>query len=149
MNDATIYIVRKCIAVVYSSVQCSDCCSKHLPACSRLADWWSEHEWVRWWDPPGSGGTQQLQLIPEGLQICGRRTWRSCPSPDHKAASCARDPGELMCHRQLARSLPRVERRCRFLLMERSSCGSHICPHIWPAAGASSHPFTRRGFSTV
>ena len=52
MNDAMIYIVRKCIAVVYSSVQCIDCCSKHLPACSRLADWWSEHEWVRWWDPP-------------------------------------------------------------------------------------------------
>ena len=78
-----------------------------------------------------------LQLIPEGLQICGiRRTWRSCPSPDHKAASCARDPGELMCHRQLARSLPRVERRCRFLLMagrprERSAAALSIVP-IWP-----------------
>ena len=78
-----------------------------------------------------------LQLIPEGLQICGiRRTWQSCPSPDHKAASCARDPGELMCHRQLARSLPRVERRCRFLLMagrprERSAAALSIVP-IWP-----------------
>ena len=96
-----------------------------------------------------------LQLIPEGLQICGiRRTWRSCPSPDHKAASCARDPGELMCHRQLARSLPRVERRCRFLLMagrprERSAAALSIVP-IWPPvyyylAGSMCphHPFPR------
>ena len=96
-----------------------------------------------------------LQLIPEGLQICGiRRTWRSCPSPDHKAASCARDPGELMCHRQLARSLPRVERRCRFLLMvgrplERSAAALSIVP-IWPPvyyylarSMCPHHPFPR------
>ena len=118
-------------APIEKVVTSTESCSVHrLVESCRVWCCWSEDEWF-----------QVLSLSLASIDSWGIADLRQAhlailPQPRSQGGILLRIPGELMCHRQLARSLPRVERRCRFLLMagrprERSAAALSIVP-IWP-----------------